>query len=420
MCLSIRRVRLLWLLVCLLISSFSWAANKSHPAKSKAKPATHSKAKAAQATEPYSPGWQAGCAVAEELNKLLQDHGMNVSVPPTADQQNCISYAALWGASSQQHLLAWRSSQDNQIKLMGHRFPDGSSHLDKPAAHAEADSLWLTKTGGEWFDLPDISPELIWQIEGLTQNLGFNKLNTLQIRIHLDSANEGFYENPLKSVEWFDDAGNFLDAAIWFDRADALGTFICASGSLCEVQLWKSPLREFRLSRGVGKSNLQIRRQTVVRKSATGKKTRQVVIRSRGPHMGVDYAAPVGSPISAVANGEIIYAGYNGNFGNLVVIDHGSGVQTYYAHLSEFADNTVVGHTVKRGEYIGAVGSTGRSTGPHLHHEIRKDGAYINPDQLSQFPKFWQLSDLEQIEILVRILNTPTQRMITTGSFAKN
>ena len=100
--------------------------------------------------------------------------------------------------------------------------------------------------------------------------------------------------------------------------------------------------------------------------------------RSSG-HCGLDIAAPMGTPITACGDGTIIQAGPYGGYGNLVIIDHGNGVTTYYGHCSKIYVTN--GEQVKAGEQIAAVGSTGDSTGPHLHLEIRIDGSRINPQQ---------------------------------------
>ena len=94
-------------------------------------------------------------------------------------------------------------------------------------------------------------------------------------------------------------------------------------------------------------------------------------------HTGLDIAAPKGTPISAAAGGTVTYAANKGAYGNFIVINHGNGVQTYYAHCS--AINVSVGQTVSQGQKIGAVGSTGNSTGPHLHLEVRVNGVAQNP-----------------------------------------
>ncbi len=94
-------------------------------------------------------------------------------------------------------------------------------------------------------------------------------------------------------------------------------------------------------------------------------------------HKGVDISAPAGTAVRVTADGIVVFAGFDGGYGRLVVVNHGSGIQTAYAHLSRFFAH--VGDEVRRGDVIGAVGTTGRSTGPHLHYEVRIGGGPVNP-----------------------------------------
>ncbi|MDP2736999.1 MAG: peptidoglycan DD-metalloendopeptidase family protein [bacterium] len=94
-------------------------------------------------------------------------------------------------------------------------------------------------------------------------------------------------------------------------------------------------------------------------------------------HRAVDYAATYGTPVRAVGDGTVIFASYNGSYGNMVKIRHNGTYQTNYGHMSKFAVKK--GSKVKQGDVIGYIGSTGLSTGPHLHYEMVKNGAKVNP-----------------------------------------
>jgi murein DD-endopeptidase MepM/ murein hydrolase activator NlpD len=97
----------------------------------------------------------------------------------------------------------------------------------------------------------------------------------------------------------------------------------------------------------------------------------------QGFHTGIDIANDMGSPIRATADGEVSFAGWEGGYGKLVVINHGNGYATYYGHLSEI--KAAIGKQIKRGDVVGLMGATGNTTGPHLHYEVRVFGAAVNP-----------------------------------------
>jgi murein DD-endopeptidase MepM/ murein hydrolase activator NlpD len=96
-------------------------------------------------------------------------------------------------------------------------------------------------------------------------------------------------------------------------------------------------------------------------------------------HTGVDIAGLTGTPVRATADGFVAHAGYSGGYGRLVVLEHGNNFETYYAHLSRI--RVITGQAIRRGEVIGLVGATGRVTSPHLHYEVRRGGAPVNPYQ---------------------------------------
>ncbi|EKM96179.1 M24/M37 family peptidase [Stutzerimonas degradans] len=96
-------------------------------------------------------------------------------------------------------------------------------------------------------------------------------------------------------------------------------------------------------------------------------------------HKGVDYAAPHGTPIKSAGDGKVLLAGRKGGYGNTVIIQHGQRYRTLYAHMQGFAKGVKNGSTVKQGQIIGYIGTTGLSTGPHLHYEFQVDGAHVDP-----------------------------------------
>jgi murein DD-endopeptidase MepM/ murein hydrolase activator NlpD len=96
-------------------------------------------------------------------------------------------------------------------------------------------------------------------------------------------------------------------------------------------------------------------------------------------HKGIDYAAPVGTPVRAAGDGRVSTRGLKGGYGRVVVLEHGGGISTLYGHLSRFANGVNVGNRVAQGQVIGYVGMSGLATGPHLHYEYRVNGVHRNP-----------------------------------------
>jgi murein DD-endopeptidase MepM/ murein hydrolase activator NlpD len=96
-------------------------------------------------------------------------------------------------------------------------------------------------------------------------------------------------------------------------------------------------------------------------------------------HTGIDFRGNTGEPVRATASGTVTAAGWSGGYGRMVEIEHAHGVSTRYGHLSEI--DVKVGQSIKIGQVVGRLGSTGRSTGPHLHYETRIDGEAVDPDK---------------------------------------
>lgn len=107
-------------------------------------------------------------------------------------------------------------------------------------------------------------------------------------------------------------------------------------------------------------------------------KRKHPVLKTTRPHRGTDYAARTGTPIKTSGDGKIIWRGKKGGYGNAVIVQHGGNITTLYAHMSKFKKGQKVGSRVKQGQVIGYVGSTGLSSGPHLHYEFRVNGVHKN------------------------------------------
>jgi murein DD-endopeptidase MepM/ murein hydrolase activator NlpD len=120
------------------------------------------------------------------------------------------------------------------------------------------------------------------------------------------------------------------------------------------------------------------------------------ILRIRRPHNGIDYVAAAGTPVSSVGDGRVIYAGWKGAYGKMVVIQHPNGWQTCYGHLSRISPEVRNGGSVGQGQVIGNVGSTGLATGPHLHYEFRINGKPVNPLSV-KIPEGWPISAKELV-----------------------
>jgi len=141
------------------------------------------------------------------------------------------------------------------------------------------------------------------------------------------------------------------------------------------------PSSGFSLSRSIITKKVNLGISLV--KPVSGIVTSRFGARWGSTHTGTDIGAPSGTPIKAVAGGTVIFSGWKGTLGKFIVVDHGNGIQSYYAHCSSLLVSK--GDSVSAGQQIGKVGNTGRSTGPHLHFEIRKNGAAVNPQNYIGF-----------------------------------
>ena len=146
---------------------------------------------------------------------------------------------------------------------------------------------------------------------------------------------------------------------------DRPGKYYDAQGQALSKSMLKTPLRFVRIS------------------SKFDRKRFHPILHVERAHLGIDYAAPVGTPVWASASGRVAEAGMKRGSGNTIVIAHSNGLSTRYYHLSKFARGLHVGQQVKQKDVIGFVGTTGLSTGPHLHFSVTKNGSFVDPSKLA-------------------------------------
>ena len=138
------------------------------------------------------------------------------------------------------------------------------------------------------------------------------------------------------------------------------GKYFTKAGNSMEKQFLRAPIDFYRIS------------------SRFSKKRLHPIFKTIRPHLGTDYAAPTGTPIYSTGDGKIIFKGTKGGYGKTIIIEHGNIYSTLYAHMSKYKKGMHVGKKVKQKEVIGYVGSTGYSTGPHVHYEFRVRGKHKN------------------------------------------
>jgi len=174
-------------------------------------------------------------------------------------------------------------------------------------------------------------------------------------------------------VSWNEGAGRVLSAefvngnktyqAVWFAGADGRGAYYSPDGSSRQRSFLASPMEFSRITSGFAM------------------RIHPLLQRSRA-HLGVDYGAPIGTPVRSVGEGVVEFAGSQNGYGNVVQIDHGKDRSTLYAHLSRI--DVRKGQRIEQGQRVGAVGMTGWTTGPHLHFEFRVNGRHLDPVSVAE------------------------------------
>ncbi len=196
-----------------------------------------------------------------------------------------------------------------------------------------------------------------WEIDFVTDTRKADSFYILFEKTFCDSQFVG-YQNIIAAY-YKGEVGDYV--GISYRDPDGREDYYNLKGESLRKSLLKSPLRFSYIS------------------SYFSKRRYHPILKVWRPHHGLDYVAPVGAPVSSIGNGTVTYKGWKGGYGNLVEIRHKNNFKTRYGHLSRFAKGLYKGKRVKMGELIGYVGSTGLSTGPHLHFEMHKNGVPINP-----------------------------------------
>jgi murein DD-endopeptidase MepM/ murein hydrolase activator NlpD len=211
----------------------------------------------------------------------------------------------------------------------------------------------------------DFADIFAWDIDFTRSVRPGDEFRILYERLYFtDKGGKQSYLRPgrILAAQYNGAAGNH--SAVYFESEPGHGGYYRSDGSSVQRQFLQAPLRFARIS------------------SRYSAARHHPILRITRPHQGIDYAAPAGTPIWAVADGRVIYRGYAGGFGNLVKIRHSKGYVSYYGHLSKFGPGLKVGQRVRQKQVIGYVGSTGLSTGPHVCFRIAQDGRYFNPAKL--------------------------------------
>ncbi len=204
------------------------------------------------------------------------------------------------------------------------------------------------------FDFADI---FAWVIDFLTE---VQNGDTFEIIVEREFYKNRYVGNKkIIAASYKGEIGEYY--AFYFKDSEEKEDYYDEEGNSLRKQLLKTPLQYRRIS-----SYFSLRRF-------------HPILRVVRPHYGVDFATPYGTPVSCVGDGHIVFAGWKGGYGKLVVVNHPNSFRTYYGHFSRIKKGIIRGAKIKQGEVIGYVGSTGLSTGPHLHFGIKKQGRWINP-----------------------------------------
>ncbi len=297
----------------------------------------------------------------EVRQALLNRSGRNVSVEAN-EQQQMLRLTTRWLKSdydSQFQRMVITRSADNKFSVRTDTAPLTASV--RMAGGTVASSLYAASDEARLPDtvtrqLADVFSGQIDFHRALRKGAVFSVVYET-----LEAEGEPLRTGRLLSAEITNDKKTY--DAVWFQEPGQKGAYYTMDGDSLRRAFLASPVPYSRRTSGFGMRQ-------------------HPILHTQRAHTGVDYAAPTGTPVMSVADGVVSESSYQGAYGNMVVIQHNANQSTVYAHLSRM--NVRKGQTIKQGETVGAVGSTGLSTGPHLHFEFRINGRHVDPLTLAQ------------------------------------
>jgi murein DD-endopeptidase MepM/ murein hydrolase activator NlpD len=297
----------------------------------------------------------------EVRQALLNRSGRNVSVEAN-EQQQMLTLTTRWLKSdndSQFQRMVITRSADNKFSVRTDTAPLTASV--RMAGGTVASSLYAASDEARLPDtvtrqLADVFSGQIDFHRALRKGAVFSVVYET-----LEAEGEPLRTGRLLSAEITNDKKTY--DAVWFQEPGQKGAYYTMDGDSLRRAFLASPVPYSRRTSGFGMRQ-------------------HPILHTQRAHTGVDYAAPTGTPVMSVADGVVSESSYQGAYGNMVVIQHNANQSTAYAHLSRM--NVRKGQTIKQGETVGAVGSTGLSTGPHLHFEFRINGRHVDPLTLAQ------------------------------------
>jgi murein DD-endopeptidase MepM/ murein hydrolase activator NlpD len=249
----------------------------------------------------------------------------------------------------------------------------------------------ITNLGEDGSLARDFSDIFAWDVDFQRKVRPGDSYQILYERLYRNVGGRETYVRPgrILAARFQDEDGDYT--AVYFQAKDGSGGYYRPDGSSVEGTFLMAPMRHARIT-----SNFSSAR-------------RHPILKITRPHRGIDYAASIGTPVWAVADGVVVQRSWTGGNGNLVQIQHQNGYVSSYAHLSRYADGLRVGDRVEQKQVIGYVGQTGLATGPHVCFRIQRNGKYVDPSRLrmpagvpiakSELPEFRAARDARLAEL---------------------